>query len=118
MSVQVADNYAYGSVSLYLGDRKVKSFDAATVAKKDGKLSYTLKSANGWQRIRVEYNDLAGNHGNPVSMRVLVSASTWQQILYSEWFMPTIVAIFGGIIFLIILLLLRKRKKKKPAEKA
>ena len=116
--VQVTDNYAYGSVSLYLGDHKVKSFDAETVAKKDGKLSYTLKSANGWQRIRVEYNDLAGNHGNPVSMRVLVSASTWQQILYSEWFMPTIVAIFGGIVFLIILILLQNRKKKKSAEKA
>lgn len=118
MHIQVTDNYAYGPVSLYIGDKKVKTFDTASVAKADGKLSYKVGSANGWQKIRVEYSDLAGNSGEPVSMRVLVTASTWQQALYSAWFIPTVIAVLCGLAFLIILLVLLKRRKEKQDQKA
>lgn len=117
MHIQVTDNYACGSVSLYVGDKKVKTFDADTVAKADGKLSYKLESANGWQNIRVEYTDLSGNSGDPVSMRVLVTASTWQQILYSAWFLPTCIGVLCGISIIIILILLLKRKRRMNLNK-
>ena len=118
MHIQVTDNYAYGPVSLYMGDKKVKTFDAASVAKADGRLSYKVGSANGWQKIRVEYSDLAGNSGEPVSMRVLVTASAWQQALYSAWFIPTMIAVPGGLAFFIVLLVLLKRRKEKEDLKA
>ena len=112
MHIQVTDNYAYGNVNLYVGDKKVKSFDADTVAKADGKLTYKLDSANGWQQVSVKYNDRAGNSGKPASMRVLITASTWQQILYSAWFIPVIIAVLCVAAFLIILVILKKRKNK------
>lgn len=106
------------SVTLKKNGETVKTFIRKDIEKTNGKLSYTIRAADGWQNFTVSAKDAAGNTSDAQKYRVLVTTNWWQQTIYSPWFIPAIIVAAVAVGFIIFLLIWKKRKKEKAEGKA
>ena len=116
VTVNVADNTTVKKADVFVDGQKVKSLDAETIAKNDGKFDYKLMASDNWQKVEVRVLDVAGNKACSANKKVFISSSAWQQYLHntpvfvgSVMGMIAIAATFPGFMY--------KRKKKHSEEK-
>lgn len=116
VTLDVQDNIRMSEVKVILNGKE-SVYDAAQLAKTDGKISLTVKSANSWQTLQTEIADAAGNTVETEEIRFLITANIFVQFFMNKpLFYGTIAALLaagGGFWWFIV-----GKKKKKENEEA
>lgn len=96
-------------------DGEVLEYDASKIAKGNGTVEFTVKSADKWQNVKVYSVDKAGNTDKKEmnSMRVIVTSSLWVQFTHNTpVLVGTILAIVAIAVAAVWFFVIRKKEEE------